>query len=897
MKVLFAINDDNITNAIVNKYQQKYKEIITSKNVYYFNAIIKELQRDKSYDAVVIGEDLEPISNNSYEAIDKFLFDKLDYISDEATKNGGEDIPIIFICSERRTKSDQLLVKLFSIGVYDALIGADRSINMVCALINKPRNKKEAKKYYKIESDDVDYKQESNEEVSESEIQSIISHYKRIGSNVDKCVESFNRISEQYDETQLRIIVKFLPLEIKAILETNSPIYQKLVMEGTVLSNGKYTKYNKEVKKQSSLDFLEKDLEKTKLTEPVVIPSSIDVNKNQTINIPHPNRQPVNNIQQASVRNNNMSNLNNMNMQRNQPNVKQMNNGYNMNGGMSNMPQNGFRPQNANMNSNVRITPNNTMSQRMNNMDSNIQSRPNIQNSIITDQNNTEVPKNVGDEEKKNVEPESSETKRGRGRPKKQLTPEEIAEKENKTKRGRGRPRKIQEEVDITPVEEKEVKLLNGPIKEFEEIKQVDNNNIETNNGLNNASNDNIPNNNVSTNNTQNNSIQQNTQKNQQPVKNIYNSQNPYDMFSANPYGGSMANPYGQSFEDFGNQEELENVFNESNENTMDNMNTTNTNNSFQNSDMNNNYQLESINTQNVENNLLIEKGKVAAFVGTTKNGTSFVVNNLALALSQNGINTAIVDLTKNKNSYYMFTNNDSRLMKTAMESLRGLSRGVVNGLQVNKYLTVFTALPGELDDEGDPREILKNISSNFEITLLDCDFKTNSAYFVYCNEIYLVQSMDAFTIQPLTQFLSDLKTKNLLDENKLRIVINKYVKMKRLSDKMIIGGMSKYNEPSMTLQRDLFNSQTIKYMRLPFDEQTYTRYLEEIAMCNLNLNGYSRNVLMGLEELRNMVYPLIPGNKNTGYNTKRGYNTGRNTTNFSSNINDTLNKMRLNNQ
>ena len=65
MRVLFAVSNDNITTSVVNKYQQKYKEIITSKNVYYFNAIIKELQRNKTYDAVVIGEDLEPISNNN----------------------------------------------------------------------------------------------------------------------------------------------------------------------------------------------------------------------------------------------------------------------------------------------------------------------------------------------------------------------------------------------------------------------------------------------------------------------------------------------------------------------------------------------------------------------------------------------------------------------------------------------------------------------------------------------------------------------------------------------------------------------------------------------------------------------------------------------------------------
>lgn len=63
MKVLFAVNNEKVSESIMKKYQAKYKEIISAKNVYYFNAIIKELQKDKSYDRVVISEDLEPYSN------------------------------------------------------------------------------------------------------------------------------------------------------------------------------------------------------------------------------------------------------------------------------------------------------------------------------------------------------------------------------------------------------------------------------------------------------------------------------------------------------------------------------------------------------------------------------------------------------------------------------------------------------------------------------------------------------------------------------------------------------------------------------------------------------------------------------------------------------------------
>ena len=47
MKVLFAVNDENISTSIVKKYQKQYKEIISYKNVYYFNAILKEYDADR----------------------------------------------------------------------------------------------------------------------------------------------------------------------------------------------------------------------------------------------------------------------------------------------------------------------------------------------------------------------------------------------------------------------------------------------------------------------------------------------------------------------------------------------------------------------------------------------------------------------------------------------------------------------------------------------------------------------------------------------------------------------------------------------------------------------------------------------------------------------------------
>lgn len=867
MKVLFAVSNDNVSNSIIKKYQQKYKEIITSKNVYYFNAIIKELQKDKSYDVVVIGEDLEPISNNNYDTVDKFLFEKLDNISDEAYKNTGEDIPIILICSDRRTKSDELLVKLFGIGIYNALLGNDRNVETVCNLINKPRSKKEAKSYYKIDSEDVGYRPpESESEVSETEIQNILNHYKKIGNNEKKCVESFDSIASQYNDTQLRIIVKFLPMNVKAILESKSEKYHKLMTGGTVLSNGKYNQYQppQRTVKSKDMDLLTKDLEKTKLTKPVIIPSTMDIEK---ANVQRNN--PVDMSRQVAP-------VQNVVQNRQEP-IEQFN-------PYEQMQQFGT------------VEPTRQISQ----------------NTTVGQVNPIEPTAPIETEKQVQEVAVVEEKPKRRGRPKK-INTEEVetnAQAEQPVKRGRGRPKKV---VAEQPVETP--KTTDDAINLFD-LGDTDTNNVNQNNNVETVNTALEPEVNLF-------SMADDLENVNKPVE------EPKQEIQSTPYAyDAQPNMVRQNENPYSNIGQTENIYNmgQQNYNPVQNNQTVNNvapnmNNIYDNSYNQNPYNMNSFGTeelvkQNYQNNtvrasnFIAQNSKVVAFVGTSKNGTSFIVNNLAEFLSQKGINTAILDLTKNKNSYYMFTNNDQNLMQIAGNSIKSLSRGIAEGVQVNRNLTVFTSLPGEDSELENFDTILQTLDNNYSAVLMDCDFETNINYFTSATEIYLIQSMDALTIQPLTLFLSDLKLKNALDESKLRVVINKEMKLKILTDKMILGGMAKYNEPSMTLQRDLFNPNTIKYVTIPFEEQTYARYLEAIALCQISLNGYSQRFLLSLEELANMVYPLVQGGSSSSYSgyskyspdyekAKRGFFGGKNKkqtqTQFSAGVNGTLDKMRSN--
>lgn len=776
MKVLFAVSNENISESIVRKYQKDYKEIISYKNVYYFNAILKEIQKDKSYDRIIISEDLEPFANNNYDQIDKFIFDKLDSISDEATNTDREDTPIILICTDRRNKSDDILIKLFSIGIYSAILGNDRNVEEICKLIRVPRTKKEAKNYYRIDAEDASYQSENENDVSEAEIQNILAHYKKLGKNEEKYVESFNTIASQYTDEQLKIIINFLPLNVKAILEGSSPKYQQIVTSMPNSANRmSYNNSNNEQKPENNIkvNYIESKKGNSTLGRPVVIPSAVDTNNvkklNKKVTVNEPEIEPIEQIEPTK------------------PDIPQID---------------GF-----------------------------------------------------------DDEPVAVEQPKRRGRPRKNPLPEDniptVDEIVAQPKR-RGRPRK-----NPLPEVQEEPANLFGMADDTDEDQIINSNASQNDSGMLPGFDDIDYTNKASTN------LNQNTATTLPGFDDDDDDDTlePMQTFKEEPKQtipprASMSQNYQQ--------------------NNYSSMNSSYTQNNSSREITNTNVDYKSNNISN----LLTRDKKLVAFLGTSKNGTSFLVNNVAESLSASGINVAILDATKNRNAFYIYTKNEEDLRQKAANSIQQLINGRAEGIKVNKNLTVYTAIPEE--DIGIDRyeEILSTLVNNHSVVLIDCDFNTNLGYLASVQEIYLVQSMDVLTIQPLTAFLRELKTKNILDPEKIRIVINKETRVRSLTPKTIIGGMSFYNDPAMSFMTELFNREKVKYCTIPFEEQTYSKYLEGLVNCKISLSGYSKEFMQSLKTLENMVYPLI-GSKQE-YKPVNNYNNT-----FSSDMNNTLNQMK----
>lgn len=637
-------------------------------------------------------------------------------------------------------------------GIYNAIIGNDRSINEVCRLINKPRSKKQAKIYYNIESEEINYRPENEDSVNEEEMLNILNHFKKLGKNEEKYVQSFNNIVSQYNENQLKIIVSMLPLNVKAVLEENSPQYQKIVT-----SNGLVPKVSARkqiMNKTGPSEKLLMEERKNRTSKPVVVPTTMQ---------------------------------------------------------SSNMKR------------------------------------------VITDKAKpvkiTYKEETAEDEEPFEEEQYVQEKTKKRGRPRKIQAEEKQLNEETQIHeekpRKRGRPKKVKTEQEILDQE-----ILPG----FNEEEK------DANLGFEEESN-----------------ILPGFEKADTQV-----SEEQEDFFLPDVYQ-----------EDYGNNEtdEIQKSpipsYNE--DNLAQNNNFGRVNNDYAEETYYNNFD------KNEFKRLLTSDKKIVAFLGTSKNGTSFIVNNVAEFLADSGVNVAILDTTKNKNSYYIYTKNEEDLRRAAANSFENLVQGNPYGVQVGRSLTVYTGLPNNDETIKNFGPILETLVKNHSCILIDCDFTTPKEYFENAQEIYLVQSMDILTIQPLTAFLRELKSKNILEEGKIRIIVNKYIRVKGITSRNIIGGMAFYNDPEMSFMTELFDRNTVKYTEVPFDEEVYSKYLAGIAECEISSSGYPKEFKAVIKNLSEKVYPSLP--RSVVDTRKKGKKKAElsYSSSFPSSMNNTLNNMKKN--
>lgn len=245
---------------------------------------------------------------------------------------------------------------------------------------------------------------------------------------------------------------------------------------------------------------------------------------------------------------------------------------------------------------------------------------------------------------------------------------------------------------------------------------------------------------------------------------------------------------------------------------------------------------------------------KIVAFVGAPKVGTTFCINAIGTYLARSKVKTAIVDITRKRDTYTIYTYDNEGKRNIAAESMRYASNGLNEPLVYEK-LSIYTAMPGEDRKTYNASLVVDTIMQHNSVILMDTDFTTPADYFRLCQEIYVVQDMDIININQLTIFLRQLKAKGI-PMHKIRVIINKHVNC-ALTAKDILDGIATYTSYDLKMYDELFNSSTIPYYILPFDVENYKKYVEMVFKYSNKFATFTEDFKENLNRIINSIYPI----------------------------------------
>ena len=898
MKVLFAIRDDNnIVDTIVRKYQRDYNKKLVYKEVKNFTAILRELQQNNNYDRIVISDDIDEKINKS-ENKNKLILTKLKSIRSVALKDD-KQIPIIFF-----SDNNKLTNYLYELNIYNGIIGTDITKKRIYELMLKPRNRLQAKDYYKINDEVVNKAKKTIEKVNKknvenkirkdekkvvkseknkivdtnkeksnnlvSDVEKAIKYLNQVGLDEEKYVKKFDNICSKLSKEELQIVIKSLSLRTKKILKNNSSKYNKLI--SVVVKDNEKTKAKEEstVKRGRGRPRKEKKEEepavKRKRGRPRKTVESIEENE--------PIKKNVEENKEKKTKLESKKKLEDKNKT-----VKKEKNEEDLD-----------------------FEENDLLSK-----EKKLFTKSKTKNKEKIEENLDEISKNKVDDDELDLDEKYDDLDDVKYND--QDLDEDDIEDDDDLDLDEDDTDDIEDDDDLDLDEDDTDDIEDDDDLDLDED---DTDDIEDDDDLNldEDDTDNIDDDHNNKENTSNSSaINNNTEDDEifdlddnefYDEKNAKSSENKNDddfVFDVDDEKSDDEDVDDSlnlvsdtddddilNLDDEFNIEDTNKNENSADDDDADILNLDNDDlkvddnqiginqpgqfSGIRNKNYNPNYdiskQINEINgntdrgkTEEEKRITIPEEKKIVAFVGAHGNGTSFIINNLALLLSEQGIKTAIVDLTKNKNSYYIFTQNEERLRGIAYSCFEKLKSGISDGIIVNKNLTVYTSLPNADSEIENKETAINTLLSEFSLVLFDCDTETDQEYFEIAQEIYLVQSLDVLTIQPLTTLLKKLKMNKLLNEEKLRILINKDLRVNKLNERILISAMSVYNSPDTTYQLDLFNRDKIGYLTIPFEEKNYSKYLDELADCKLTIRGYSKNLISSFNKLAKFVYPI----------------------------------------
>ena len=872
MKVLFAMGNDQVSTNVANRYYEKYGEVLEYKNVFFFKALIEEVKRDKTYDRIVISEELEQFRAKDLEQVDRYLFNSIDKITDEI-----QDSDIIFICSDRREKGDAFVSKLFSIGIYNLLLGDDRNVNPLCEIIKKPKNKREAKQYLNIDASSiVNTSMTTDDEVDEFQMRSILSFYEGIRNQPEKYLETFDRIAEQYSRKQLKIIVSMLPKQITdVVLQADRYKYlSSSPQQETPTQVPQPTPLKEQKPKSGGLFGV---FRKHKVEQP-----------QQKVEKQVPPVQSIQQGGQVDLSSNEDEQKQAELLARAREEAKAREKAEAEAKKQAELEAKAKAEAEAKKQAELAAKAKAEVEARQ---QAELAAKAKAE-AEAKQQAELAAKAKAEAEARQQAELAARAKAEAEARQQAELAAKAKAEAEarhkaeldkiaaeRREKEKLAELAKIEEQEKINDIEKakKDAELaakerldqmakkenviievkpnLNAPDRPIEPIKNVQPVSQKISDAIK----------------ANSESKQQETTKKEEVVKNVQEDKNANSTVDENRQTIVKQNPVVVSedekrmkaeqeklaMEQKRIKEEQAKLEEEKRRLKEEQEKLINAQNQLKASATNEYNVPQYTNTPVTTQIAPLDYKKMVVFVGANKVGTTFMTNAIAHSMANAKINTSILDMTRDRSMFYLYNQNDKTLRKRAEECMQKVMDGDDCYLETtNRYLKVYTTIPGTLTD---PRRgykhkaIIETVKSNCNLTIVDADFTTPIDYFDQANEVYLVQDLDLLKMPDTTLFLRELKNRGM-DMKKIRIIINKYVKTS-LSQKQIVQTLSSYSDPSMSFYDTVLPGKVMSYI-VPYNLNNYAKYVDSVCSGVLSYKGYSADFMQAIDEIGSAIFP-----------------------------------------
>ena len=825
MKVLFAVGNDQWAKTTSERYYEKYGETLEYKNVFYFKALIEEVRRDKTYDRIVIHEDLEQYRAKDIEQLDRKLYSCIDTITDEI-----QDSEIIYICSDRRTKDDKFIMRLYNLGIYNLLIGDDRNINPLCDIIKKPKTKREAKEYLNINSSSIGETGSimRDDEVDETQMMNILNYYEKIKNQPEKYVATFEQISEQYSRAQLKVIASLLPNDVKEKIYAE-PKFRFLL--GDMQTSTKKEENNQAEKNTSQKN-------EKKYTKGIM---DIFRGKFKTKdgNEMKKAKQQVENQRESENKTNEQQELAKKGKREAEAREQQE------------LAEKARREAEAREQQELAEKARREAEAREQ------QELAEKARREAEAREQQELAERSRREAEAREQQELAEKSRREAEAREQ---QELAEKARREAENRKNNQQTSDDVDI--IVDNALSMANGQKAEQEMAEQkareealARQQKAEQEIAEQRAREEAL-------------ARQQKAEREmaeQRAREEALKRQQAEQKENVNRIDANVISANQESEEEKRVREEREKLAREQERIRKEQAELEEERRKLREAQAKiaqEKNQIESVEVpkqvQTYEAVPVVARDykKMVVFVGANKAGTTFMVNAVANQLSNSKIPTAILDMTKDKGMYYIYNQGDKTLRKIASECMQNLSAGEDTYMPVSRYLKVYTTVPGSVADARrgyKHKSVIDVVKNNSNITIVDADFTTPIDYFEQASEIYVIQDMDILKMQETTSFLREMKNRNM-DMKKVKIIINKYVKS-ILTPRKIIEGISYYKDPEMTFTDVLLNNK-VSYSIVPYNINNYIKYIEALCRENMNFKGYTADFLQIVDEIAEQVYP-----------------------------------------